>query len=110
VGQCVRGNGGGSALHSLARAGAASFWSNSKTELLELGFGRADGNCGVGRWEEVVGRCVGGNGGSSALRSLARAGTACFWSKSKTELLELGFGRANGNCGMGRWDGPVRMR
>jgi hypothetical protein len=59
-------------------SGAASFGSKSETELLELGFGHAGGNCGAGRWKEVVGHCVRGNNGGGSQCSLTRAGVASF--------------------------------
>jgi hypothetical protein len=47
--------------------------------------------------------CVQGNGSGSMLRSLTQAGAADFGSKSKTELLEFGFGCANKKGSVWQW-------
>jgi hypothetical protein len=90
-------------LRSLVQAGGAHFGSKSETERLELGFGGANKNGGAGQWGGIVGWCVTGGGGGGTLCSLAKAGVAIFGLKSETELLELGFKRADGKCCAERW-------
>src|ERR1700691_5472528 len=112
VGQWVQGSGGGGAARSRNASQGGGWGKKPKTELLELGFGRAVEKSGGGRWGEMVGRRVQGSGSDGATRSRNASQEAdrsknpkpSCWSSVWGALLKTSAGEDGGRW----WDGPYK--